>query len=230
MKIKDKFNEIVEKAGGRGKIRILAFGSSNTERFIPGTHWFDCLDLAIQARHGRIHTCINNGVGGETAGDLLRRFDGDAAFYRPQMAFITIGGNDANPEKNISRDTYRQNLLDLYAGFKKIGTFVIFQTYYAPIRGQISIEHYSKFLEFMQTVRDVAEETDSGLIDHLSLWIPFCTKNPARHGELMNDAFHVNHTGNLVLGLNVARQFGLPLNGPFFEEAKKYLEDMDGSA
>ena len=48
MSITERFQALREAARSeKRKFRIVAFGSSNTERFITGTHWFDCLDLAI---------------------------------------------------------------------------------------------------------------------------------------------------------------------------------------
>ena len=32
-------------------IRVVAFGASNTQRYLPGTHWFDYVDMAF-----KIHT------------------------------------------------------------------------------------------------------------------------------------------------------------------------------
>lgn len=103
------------------KTRILAFGSSNTERFLPGMHWFDVLDLAICRTYGRIHHCIDTGIGGHTSADLLARFDDDATFYRPHLVIITIGGNDCNPDKAISADAFRANLHELHRRFQLMG-------------------------------------------------------------------------------------------------------------
>ena len=58
------------------KSRILAFGSSNTEHYLPGLHWFVCFELAVKSKYGRGHTCINTGIGGNITRDLLERFEG----------------------------------------------------------------------------------------------------------------------------------------------------------
>jgi len=52
-------------------------------------------------------------------------------------------------------------------------------------------------------------------------------QKPEKHRELMNDAFHVNPLGNLVLGLYVARHFKCELEAPFFDQAKEYMKIMD---
>ena len=39
------------------RTRIVAFGSSNTDRRITGMHWLDWLDLGIKQTFGRVHHC-----------------------------------------------------------------------------------------------------------------------------------------------------------------------------
>lgn len=79
----------------------------------------------------------------------------------------------------------------------------------------------------MDITRKVAKQTDSGLIDHFKYWLPLQQQMPGKHRELMNDAFHVNSIGNIVLGLYIARHFKCDLEGPFYDEAKVYMKLMD---
>lgn len=199
-------------------LRILAFGSSNTERYIAGTHWFDGLDIAIRETYcqdqRRFYHCVNAGIGGNTTRDLLERFDRDAAFYKPRLAIITIGANDANPAKGVSEREYVDNLRALKARFDALGTAVVFQTYYAIVPvldNPADAERFERFQRGMNIVRDVARETGAGLIDHLSRWEPLREKYPVVHKDLMRDAYHVNETGNKVMALHVARCFNLRL-------------------
>jgi len=198
--------------------RILAFGSSNTERFITGTHWFDGLDIAIRETYcqdqRRMYHCINAGIGGHTTRDLLNRFDRDAAFYKPHLTIITIGANDANPAKGVSAQEYLDNLRRLYTQFTDIGSAVVFQTYYSVIpepNDPEKVKRFERFHNSMSVVRDIAKETGSGLIDHLRRWEPLRLKYPELHVGLMRDAYHVNDLGNKVMALYVARFFGLRL-------------------
>lgn len=194
--------------------RILAFGSSNTERFAAGMHWFDCLDLAIRQSTGRrCHRCINTGISGNTTADLLARFEQDAAFYQPHAVVITIGGNDANPNRAISEATYRENLHALHQRFKAMDCAVIFQTYYAPNpHAGIDPVYLQRFYQYMQALRDVAAETGAELIDQLARWEPFRQRYAGEYIQLMRDAMHVNHHGNMVMGLEIARHFQWTLN------------------
>lgn len=195
--------------------RILAFGSSNTERYRVGMHWLDGFDLAIRETRNRtrMHHCINAGIGGNTTRDLLGRFEHDAAFYKPHLALITIGANDAKPAKGVSAREFAENLRELKKRFDALGTAVVFQTYYAVAEGadQEAILHFDRFHANMQTVRDVAAAAGAGLIDHLARWEPWRKKYPHLHAGLMLNAWHVNETGNKVLALNIARYFKLRL-------------------
>jgi GDSL-like Lipase/Acylhydrolase family len=230
MNIDRKFQTIRKSKVSTEKIRVLAFGSSNTERFMPGMHWFDCFELAIKHKYGRIHHCINSGISGETSSDLLNRFETDAAFYQPDMVFITIGGNDANPDKKIDATLFEDNLYKLYHKFNELGCFVIFQTYYSPIAEEAGEARFNSFCHYMNIVREVAAKTDSGLIDHLSQWEGLSRNMPVKHRELMRDAWHVNPLGNLVLGLYISSYFKVHLakiEAPFFEQAQAYLQLME---
>ena len=185
--------------------RILAFGSSNTERRLFGMHWLDVLELAIVRKYGRIHHCINTGVGGETSGDLLRRFETDAAFYQPHLAFITIGGNDSF--RVMPAEEFKRNLLELHHRFRKIGTLVAFQTYYSPDPEQNG--DLTHFYRLMDIVRECAAETNSMLIDQLRRWEMLRKAEKTRYKPLMADGFHLNWRGNAFMGLELTKAFGL---------------------
>jgi lysophospholipase L1-like esterase len=186
--------------------RILGFGSSNTERLYHGMHWFDCFELSLHQQFGAMAHCINTGVGGSTTRDLLKRFDTDAAFYKPHAVFITIGGNDSKPEAGISDTEFESNLHELWKRFDQMGTHVIFQTYYA-IQSQ-DTPRYQAFYRYMDIVRKVAAHTNASLIDHLARWEPLRLKRNEIYMPLMHDEFHLNCRGNCVMGLDIVRAFG----------------------
>ncbi|MEI7435219.1 MAG: SGNH/GDSL hydrolase family protein [bacterium] len=212
----------------RLKTRILAFGSSNTEHLLPGMHWFEVLDLALLGLYGRIHHSINTGVGGHTTRQLLARFDDDAAFYRPHLAFITIGGNDSFPFNNLPAEEFDANLRELHRRFASMGTAVVFQTYYSPDPARNG--DLQKFYGYMDVVRAVAAGTKSGLVDHLCRWEAFRLAFPERYLALMEDGFHVNRRGNMVMGLDIARHFGVkaaPREPTYWSETMAIQKEMD---
>lgn len=210
--------------------RALAFGSSNTERRLTGMHWFDCFELAIAQTYGRVHRCINTGIGGHTTRDLLRRFEEDAALYRPHVVFITIGGNDANPANTMDAEEFEGNLLELHGRFKAFDCAVVFQTYYSPNPGLVDPSHLTAFYGLMDIVRQVAHTCEAGLIDHLARWEPFREAHAACYGALMRDGFHVNRQGNMVMGLDIARHFDAQVGGDepeYWAEAREIQGLMD---
>lgn len=188
-------------------IRILAYGASATERTHCSIHWFDCLDIALRHTYGRHHHSINTGISGNTTRDLLLRFNRDAAFYKPHITLITVGANDANPQKNISSADYEKNCLELLTLFTKINCRVIFQTYYAPDSSLVDPIMLKNFYYNMGILRKIAKNGNCAIIDHFAYWEPFRKKFPDTYTRLMKDCFHVNALGNLVLGLFISRQF-----------------------
>ena len=111
--------------------RIVAFGSSNTERHRTGMHWLDCFELTCQQTYGRNFACINSGICGDTSRGLLERFERDCLVYKPNLVFITIGGTDAAPARAIESDESRQNMLILIKHLQAIDCQVVLQSYYS---------------------------------------------------------------------------------------------------
>lgn len=210
------------------KARFLAYGSSNTERFLAGMHWSDVLELALRDSYGRFHRVINTGQCGDTSRGLLERFPEEAALYRPHLAIITIGGNDSNPGRGISPAEFTANLRELQRRFGELGSQVVFQTYYAP--DLANPDDLANFGAYMQLVRETAQATQSLLVDHLVRWEAFRRAHYEQYRELLHDAFHVNARGNAVLGLDLARQLGAqPADKPagFWQEALAIQREMD---
>ncbi len=193
------------------RTRILAYGSSNTEHFLPGIHWVECVEIGLRERYGKIATTINTGICGDTSTGLLNRFEEDAAFYKPHVAFITIGGNDSSPDNNISAEKFEANLLELYKRFRDLGTEVIYQTYYAPMIQYNQPERYENFVKYSDIVRQVAKSTGAHLIDHLARWERLRDTYFDKYLPLMQDHFHPNARGNCLLGVDIARHFDAQL-------------------
>lgn len=194
-------------------LRIVAVGSSNTERagHSDGQYnWFDWLDLALREVHGRQHHSINVGVSGETSAELIARFDDAVAVYQPHLVLLTVGGNDADPQRAVDRDTYYRQLLQLVQRIKALpDSLCVLQTYYSPIAEDLDTEYVKRFHEYMQLVRDVAAEESIALIDNLQRWERLRSSDPRRHRLLMRDPLHVNPLGNMLWGMDVARCLGV---------------------
>jgi lysophospholipase L1-like esterase len=213
----ETFEKIINQLTTSVKTRFVAFGSSNTERRIHGLHWFDWLDLGLKQTYGRVHHCINAGLGGDTSPGLLARFDEDVAFYQPHVVFVTIGGNDANPDSGISAAEYERNLYSLIDLIRGIDAIPVLQTYYAADIPNLGLEHGNQFLLYMDIVRSTAKETLTLLVDHHKRWESLRTAHPKLYAALMLDALHVNPLGNMVIGLDLLRIFKAHLEDPQLE-------------
>lgn len=226
-------NDLLARIKAGQRTRFVAFGSSNTDRRIHGLHWFDWLDLGLKHIFGRVVHSINAGTGGDTTRDLLRRFDEDVALYQPHAVFITIGGNDANPEKALGAEEYRDNLGVLVNQVRALGAVPILQTYYAADLPNLGEPHASNFQRNMQIIRDVAAAEACELVDHHARWEPLRVQHPDLFASLMLDALHINPTGNAIMGLDLCRRLQVQLNPEqwaFLHGARAYQALMDSLA
>ena len=196
----------------------MAFGSSVVERTIEGTHWFDCIDLAVAWNHGRIHHCINVGCSGDTSDDLINRFDQDVASLQPDIIFIKIGGNDTEEDTNISPEKFEKNILNIVSRLNQLGSRICLMTYHSPIFELYGTKRVAKLFEFMEIIRCVSRSEKTYLIDTLPLWENLRKKHPLIHKSLLIDEIHLNRLGNLLLGLIITKVLSLNLS----EQDKKY--------
>lgn len=222
---------ILDRLEREHRTRFVAFGSSNTERRIHGLHWFDWLDLGIKQTYGRVHHCINAGLGGDTTRGLLERFDEDVALYQPHVVFITIGGNDANPSSGINDNEYHASLLELVRRIRDLHAVTVLQTYYSADVERLDPAHGEAFLRFMDIVRHTAAETGAQVIDHHQRWERLRKANVDHYRRLMIDPLHVNSLGNMLIGLDLIRAFKARLDDErqaYCSEGQRYQQLLDG--
>lgn len=197
-------------------IRVEAYGSSNTQRRLPGMHWFDLVELGFKTAYSP--SCgqfINSGVGGNTSFDLLKRFESDVVPFMPHLVIITVGGNDSNPMHGVSSEAFRSNLLELHKKISSLGAETIFQTYYACFLEELPPGMANNMINNMNIICEVAKETNSLLHDNFTRWERMRCKRPEIHRLLMEDGMHVNYNGNMVIGLDLLRQFEITMPNDF---------------
>ncbi|MBN1808683.1 MAG: SGNH/GDSL hydrolase family protein [Planctomycetes bacterium] len=211
---------VVERLLTEPMTRIVALGSSNTERayHCQGAHnWFDWLEVGIRGHYGRRHIMVNAGVSGQTTDQLLERFDRDVATFAPDAVIVTAGGNDSNPQRDVPPERFRgnlQTLADRIGGLADCAA--IFQTYYS-----FDVEHFGaeeagwaeNFPVYMQIVRETAAAAGIPLVDHLPRWENLRMNEVETFRRMMRDTRHVNPLGNMVIGLDVLRRFGARVQG-----------------
>lgn len=198
-------------------IRVVAFGASNTQRYLPGTHWFDYVEMGFKNQYGGgCGHFVNSGISGNTTSDLLNRFDRELAFYKPDLVIMTIGGNDCNPAKNIDAAQFRANLLELSNKIKALGSDLLIQTYYACDLEMINpAERADLMVKYMQIVREFAVSENLMLNDNDLRWARLRDNDIDTYRLLMLNSMHVNDLGNQLIGLDLLRKLQVPLRDDF---------------
>jgi len=205
--------KIYKKLASQKAIKVVAFGSSNTQRFDVGMHWFDFVELGFKNVYGG--SCgqfINSGVTNNTTGDLLARFDDQLAAYKPDLVIMTVGANDCI--QRVPLTEYRDNILQLIKQIKDLNGEVVLQTYYACDLKLLQEENYewnrhlaTDLVAYMDVIREVAEFTDTCLIDQDARWSPLRDEHLEEYRTLMRDSLHLNAAGNMLMGLEAMRFF-----------------------
>ena len=124
--------EAVDRIQNSKYFRLVVFGASNTERYLPGVHWSDILEVGVRSAFGRRFHLINSGISGNNTPDALGRFDRDVASFNPDIVIITLGGNDCNPKPGrfVSEADFGKNMDQIIRQIRDLGALPILQTYY----------------------------------------------------------------------------------------------------
>jgi lysophospholipase L1-like esterase len=209
-------------------LRVIAFGSSNTElhwHSLGHFNWFSWLSSSMREWIGKHITTINQGIGGETVVDLVKRYDRDVRAFEPDLVVITIGGNDT--WKGISIEEYEQKLKFLINDLTEINAIPVLQTYYCLLYDSMP-EIFQRFPKFVDVNRKLAKKENVFLIDQYKFFSPFYEEDSESYSKIMLDGLHVNQIGNALMGIIACRSLGLP--DPIFMKDKKeyrgYLKIM----
>jgi lysophospholipase L1-like esterase len=212
-------------------IRIIAFGSSNTElhwHSLGHFNWFSWLTASLREWIGRHITTLNQGINGETVNNLLKRIDRDVINFKPDVTIITIGGNDAN--SGIAMDEYRAGLEYIIDKLFEIECLPILQTYYCPIYENMS-KTFQKFPEYMEIKRTICSKREIPLIDQYKYFSALYQNEKDTYSEIMLDGLHVNPVGNAIMGIIACRSFFLPdpviLDKELDSRVQLYLEKIE---
>lgn len=237
---------IFERIARGDYVRIAAIGSSSTEHFMVGAHWFDYVNIGFMHKYRRWidggksvnnpQLCLNAGVSNHTTAELLARYDRDITPFKPDLLIFLSGQNDANPDRNISREQFRANLIELRERTEALGGDMLFQTYFDCDRERFA-EKYpgwsENYEDYAQIIREVAGDL---LVDHFYRWQRLRKYNINAFRLLMRDANHLNPEGNAVIGLDLVRALDLKLpeenlqwirGGVFARDCMDLLEKLD---
>ena len=202
-------NEVVERIKTSDYFRIVVFGASNTERYMPGTHWSDVLETGIRSVYGRKFHLINAGVSGGNTREALARFDRDVASFSPDIVIITFAGNDCNPNppKHVPEEEFAANLDEIISRVRALGAIPVLQTYYLMHLSGMEPERAKLFVRYMDVVREAAERNKVFLVDQYKYFDAL--PREVHLYKLMLNAMHVNEYGNAFIGTVLLKHFGL---------------------
>ena len=202
------FQDALERMEQSKHFRLVALGASNTERYMPGIHWTDVLELGLRSRFGRKFQLINAGVSGNNTREALARFDRDVAFFQPALVIVTLGGNDCRTDqKSVSESEFRENLEAIGSKIEVLDAIPIFQTYYKMDLEAMDPVRAERFVRNMEIIREVAEQHSWHLVDQYAV---FEKVDPVTHRyELMINAMHTNEQGNILIGIELLRHFDI---------------------
>lgn len=193
----------------RDHFRVVLFGASNTERYMPVLHWGDVLETGLRTRFGRKFHIINSGVCGNNTRKALERFDRDVASFAPDIVIVTFGGNDCNPnpDTHVPEAEFSANLDRIVTEIRRLGALPILQTYYKMDLEHMIPERAQGFLRNMELVREAAARNNVFLVDQYRLFdrVP---EDEFRY-KLMLNPMHVNEYGNMLIGVVLLAHLGI---------------------
>lgn len=189
--------------------KVLLFGASNTERYMPCIHWSDVLETGLLFTCGRKFHMINSGVSGNNTREALARFERDVAAFSPDIVIITFAGNDCNPDpaRNVPKEEFSRNLDTIVEKIRALGGIPILQTYYKNDGEGMDQEVSRSFREYLELIREAALRNKVFLVDQYK-YFDRVPPELLRYKLLLNP-MHVNEFGNTFIGVNLLHHFGI---------------------
>lgn len=193
--------------------RVVVFGASNTERYMPGTHWSDVLEVGIRSVYGRKFHLINAGVSGNNTREGLARFERDVASFQPDIVIVTFAGNDCNPNppKYVPAEEFNGNLDLIIAKIRALGAIPVLQTYYKMYYPGMDPRRAELAQQYMGLVREAAARNNVFLVDQFKYFN--AVPNETLLFKLLLNPMHVNEFGNMLIGVNLLHHFGIDPKG-----------------
>lgn len=147
---------------------------------------------------------INSGVSADRATEALLRFDSDVKAYSPDVVLVMLGINDCvqyyYSDKTIL--SFKNELIQIYQKCIDIGAKVVFIT---PNQIKVESLNYDRYKnygglpacypKFIDTVKEVAEETGAYLVDIYSLF----------DESLLCDSVHPNKEGYDIISSEISK-------------------------
>lgn len=155
---------------------------------------------------------INTGISGERTGGLLADFDWRVSHFKPHVVSIMIGMNDAvaGPE---GRAQFEKNLHEMVQRIRAIGAIpILHSTNSVDTKNPGSASRYD-LPAYNQIIVQVAQSTDTILIDHWSRWHQERPTLPLLR-EWLGESIHPNGPGHRAFAQEFFRTLGYDYTPP----------------
>lgn len=162
----------------------------------------EMLQLALSRQYpGAKVKVVNAGISGNTTVQALARIERDVLAHRPQLVTIKFGMNDVT---GVPPETYRQNLLEIVARCRGIGSEVILCT---PnnIYDEDPRRPMTKLAEYSGIVRAVAAEQGLPVVDFFAEYERIRKTDLRRWMLLMSETIHPGMQGHKLFAEMLAR-------------------------
>jgi lysophospholipase L1-like esterase len=149
---------------------------------------------------------INTGVCGDRSADLLANLKARLLRFRPDVALVMIGMNDALAGAD-GRDEFRSNLAEIVGRLREADVIPVLQTpnfVYEP-----NCPTRRDLPAYIDVIRSVADQSEVPLIDH---WQHWQARRPDAAGLLawlQDQSIHPNYLGHREMASLICQAFGV---------------------
>lgn len=184
-------------------LTVVAIGSSSTEGVgASGTEknypaWVQ--RFLRQLYPDRPIIVHNRGVGGQTAGQMLARFDTDVWPLAPHLVLWQTGTIEAM--RQTAQETLLKNLREGFDRMRRRGIEVILIDPQYSAYMETRVPNYGRYVEVMRTF---ARDAGIPLVDRYAAMRQWNATTASADGLLAPDHLHLNDAGYLCLGMAVA--------------------------
>lgn len=167
---------------------------------------------------------VNAGISGHKSTDMLKRYQADVIDKHPDLIFISVGVNDVwhgfydghtngDGPLGIPLPEYRAHVKEMIDGGKAAGAKV--DLLLATLIGEdVQAPENIKAIGYNNTLRDLAKETNSGLVDLQTPFREIIGAYRSSTGSTQNfltvDGVHMNALGNQIMTQTILTSLGVP--------------------
>jgi lysophospholipase L1-like esterase len=162
--------------GGPTGRRVVAYGASITHGRMSHDWVAD-----LEARLGQEWAFLNTGRNARRASDV-RRWTQVAALWRPDVAIVMVGVNDALARSSVDR--YRAELRRIVAQLQPARVALLTLT---VLGDDPDGEPLHRQAPYNDAIREVAAETGSRLLDIAQAQVAWLRANPPAHGRSLRE-------------------------------------------